>query len=140
MNTQTRPTAPINAEAVRAIKRIDYAFAAAEREQVAKVVRALGIRADWKPNKHLGDTPTHITMWTQAELNDVYERTGGTVTAREVQRISGSGSTWAATEITLTVDVPGVGYVELVTDWDEPTGGRDLPVMQQIADAELIAA
>ena len=52
----------------------------------------------------------------------------------------GSESTWEATEITLTVDLPGIGTVEVFTDWYEEYGGRDLPLMQAIAGADLIAA
>lgn len=115
--------------------------AAAEAARIAKVGQALGFNAGWKPNPYLGETATHLTMWTQRELNTVFERAGGTVTTRQAARSTSDGSaTWIATEITLTVIVPGVGPVHLVTDWDEETGGRDLPVMQTIADAELIAA
>lgn len=133
-------TAPLPGAALRAIARIEHALLAPERERIAKVGQVLGLRRGWKPNAHLGETATHITMWTQRELNAVYERVGGTVTTRQVERTACDGDvTWDATEITLTTEVPGVGYVEIVTDWDEESGGRDLPVMQQIADAELIA-
>ena len=115
--------------------------ARAEAERVAKVGQALGFRSGWKPNVHLGETATRITRWTQRELNDVFERVGGTVTTRQVQRSTSDGSaTWNATEITLTTEIPGVGYIEIVTDWDEETGGRDLPLMQAIPDATLIAS
>ncbi|NUS83675.1 MAG: hypothetical protein HOY75_13245 [Streptomyces sp.] len=135
MRTQTLPAA-----AHHAIARIESALAAPDREQIARVGQALGLRIGWKPNAHLGDTATRITMWTQHELNDVFERVGGTVTTRTVQRASSDGeSTWDATEITLTTEVPGVGYVEVVTDWDEESGGRDLAVMQSVADVDLIA-
>lgn len=109
-------------------------------EQMARRVQtALGFRHDWKPNTHLGETLTSLTAWTQRELNDLYERVGGTVTVRPVVRTLPSCGTWPATEITLTIHVPGIGDVQIVTDWDEETGGRDLPLMQQIPDAELIA-
>ena len=135
MRPQTLPTA-----ALHAMHRIEHTLAAPEREMVAKVGQALGLRIGWKPNAHLGDTATHITMWTQYELNAVYIQAGGTVTTRQVQRSTSDGSvTWTATEITLTVDVPDVGYVEVVTDWDEEIGGRDLAVMQSVADVDLIA-
>lgn len=105
----------------------------------AKVREALGFHYGWKPSPHLGETATHITMWTQRELNDVYERVGGTVTTRQVERSACDGdATWAAIEITLTVDLPDVGRVEIVTDWDEDTGGHDLPVMRAI-EAEPVA-
>jgi hypothetical protein len=109
-------------------------------EQLARRVRdALGLR-HWKPNAEHGETETRLLVWSQLELNDLYERVGGTVTTRRVERTACDGdATWLATEITLTVHVPGVGDVQAVTDWDEEAGGHDLPVMQQIADVELIA-
>ncbi|MFI2620457.1 hypothetical protein [Streptomyces sp. NPDC018584] len=141
MQTQTRRTAPLPPTALQAIARIDHALAAPEREIAAKVTKALGFHNGWKPRTELGETPTRILEWTQHELNARYERLGGTVTARQVQRSTDGGdTTWHATEITLTVDLPGIGRIQLITDWDEDSGGRDLPVMQQIADAELIAA
>lgn len=94
----------------------------------------------WTPNEHLGETLHFITAWTQHELNTIYVRAGGTVTTRLVTRSTSNGdSTWPATEITLTVPVPNIGDVQIVTDWDEDSGGRDLPVMQVIPHAELIA-
>jgi hypothetical protein len=141
MQVQTRHTAPLPTDVLQAIARLEHSLAAPERELVAKVGQALGFRHGWKPNAHLGETATYITAWTQYELNTVFERGGGTVTTRPVQRSTSNGdATWAATEITLTVDLPGIGYVELVTDWDEETGGRDLPVMRSIAGTDLIAA
>src|SRR4051812_30494821 len=115
--------------------------AKAEALLTAKVGQALGFRNGWKPNTYLGETATRITAWTQVELNAVFERVGGTVTTRQVQRSAcGGDATWAATEITVTVDLPGIGRVEIVTDWDEETGGHDLPVMRAVPDADLIAA
>ena len=141
MRTQTRRTAPLPAAAQHAMYRIEQALAASERERIAKVGRALGFRPGWRPRTYLGETATYINEWTQRELNDRFERVGGTVTTRQVERSASDGdATWAATEINLTTDVPGVGYVEIVTDWDEETGGRDLPLMQAIPDAELIAS
>lgn len=112
-----------------------------DEKLVRRVRDALGFRHGWTPNTHLGESTTYITAWTQHELNSVYIRTGGTVTTRLVERTACDGdATWPATEITLTVDVPGVGDVQVVTDWDEESGGRDLPLMQAIPDATLIAA
>ncbi|MFJ9128917.1 hypothetical protein ACIRJS_32930 [Streptomyces sp. NPDC102340] len=108
--------------------------------RTALVARALGFRPGWTPNEHLGETLHFITAWTQHELNTIYVRTGGTVTTRLVSRSTSDGSsTWPATEITLTVPVPNIGDVQIVTDWDEPSGGRDLPIMRAIPNAELIA-
>jgi len=85
--------------------------------------------------------PRPATVWCQHELNAVYERAGGTVTTRTVQRTTHGGeSTWDATEITVTVDLPGIGPVEAFTDWYEEYGGHDLPLMQAIPNAHLIAA
>lgn len=115
--------------------------AAAEAERVAKVNKALGFSDRSVPQPFLGETVASLTMWSQHELNDVYERVGGTVTTRTVQRTACDGdSTWQATEITLTVQVSGVGPVTVSTDWDEESGGRDLPLMQAIPDAVLIDA
>jgi hypothetical protein len=111
--------------------------ARAEAELSAKVRTALGLPGYPAPS---GDeTARRVSMWSQHELNDVYEHVGGTVTTRVVER-TGSCSTWQATEITVTVDLPDVGRVEAVTDWCEEYGGRNLPLMQAIPDAELIAA
>ncbi|MGW9401458.1 hypothetical protein [Streptomyces sp. NPDC055642] len=88
-----------------------------------------------------GETARRVSMWSQYELNAVYERVGGTVTTRPVQRTThGGDTTWQATEITVTVDLPDIGTVEIITDRDEDTGGHDLPLMQTIPDATLIAA
>jgi hypothetical protein len=111
--------------------------ARAEAELSTRVRKALGLRGYPHADGN-GETARRVAMWSQEELNAVYERVGGTVTARTVKR-TGSCSTWGATEITVTVDLPGIGTVEAFTDWDEETGGRDLPLMQAIPDAELIA-
>lgn len=109
-----------------------------EAELSAKVRKALGMPGYPAP---CGDeTARRVCMWSQYELNAVYERVGGAVTSRTVRRSTHGGeSTWDATEITVTVDLPDVGRVEVVTDWYEEYGGRDLPLMQAIPDAELIA-
>jgi len=103
-----------------------------------RVCTALGLSYS-KPRAEEGETETRFLVWSQDELNDVFERVGGIVTSRTVQRSPRGCSTWNATEITVTVDLPGIGTVMVFTDWEESYGGRDLPVMQQIPDAELIA-
>ncbi|MEU6661236.1 hypothetical protein [Streptomyces sp. NPDC046821] len=109
-------------------------------DRAALVARALGFRNGLKPNESLGDSLTRLTVWTQHELNAIYIRAGGTLTTRPVQRSTHDGeSTWSATEITLTVHVPSIGDVQVVTDWDEECGGRDLPVMRALACRESIA-
>ncbi|MER5950218.1 hypothetical protein ABT127_29625 [Streptomyces sp. NPDC001904] len=108
--------------------------------RAALVARALGLPTNWKPDEHLGETLHFLTVWTQHELNRLYIRVGGTVTHQLVTRTSDDGATtWPATEITLTVHVPNVGDVQIVTDWDADSGGTDLPIMRHIPAAELIA-
>src|SRR4051812_15478978 len=127
------PTAPLPQLAVEALRRLELALTTPDAATVAKVGQALGFRSSWKPNPHLGETATYLTAWSQMELNDLFERVGGTVTTRQVERSASDGSaTWTATEVTLTVEVPGVGPVEIVTDIeDDPeTGYRtDVPVV-----------
>lgn len=113
--------------------------ARAEAELSTRVRDALGLRGYGQPRTEEGETARRVLLWSQDELNAVYERVGGTVTARTVRR-TGSDTTWDATEITVTVDLPGIGTVEAFTDWYEEYGGRDLPLMQAIPDAVLIDA
>ncbi|MFF7553598.1 hypothetical protein ACFZA9_12010 [Streptomyces olivaceus] len=99
---------------------------AALRDQAvtaAKVAKHLGYSPYWTPRPHLGETPTRVNAWDQHELNALYERVGGTVTTREITALG-------TLEITLTVQVSDVGPVQIVTDFDEESGGRDLPVMR----------
>ncbi|WP_394425469.1 hypothetical protein [Streptomyces sp. SGAir0957] len=106
----------------------------------ALVARALGFRPGWTPDEHLGETLHFITAWDQHELNSIYVRAGGTVTTQLVTRTTSNGqATWPATEITLTIPVPGIGDVQVVTDWHADNGGLDLPIMQAVPNAELIA-
>lgn len=141
MKTQTRHTAPLPPAARQAIADLERKLAKPQRDLATKVGQALGFHPDWKPAAHLGETTTYITVWSQYELNAVYERVGGTVTTRAVERSTSDELLWwTATEILLTVDLPGIAQVQIVTDWEEPTGGRELPVMQSIAETDLIAA
>lgn len=106
----------------------------------ALVARALGFRPGWTPDEHLGETLHFITAYTQHELNRIYVRAGGTVTTQLVTRTTSNGqTTWPATEITLTVQVPGIGDVQVVTDWHADSGGIGLPIMGLVPAAELIA-
>lgn len=126
------PTAPLSAPAVQAMYRIEQALTAPDPAVVAKVNAALGFRANRKPNAHLGETATYLLVWSQMELDDIFRRVGGTVTIRQVERSASGGTPWTADEITLTVDVPDVGYVEVVTDIeDDPEHGyrTDVPVV-----------
>jgi hypothetical protein len=128
-----RTTAPLPPAATVALRRLELALTKPDPAVVAKVRAALGFPAPWQPDAHLGETATYLTVWSQHELNDLYLRVGGTVTLRQVERSTSDGSsTWTATEITLTVAVPGVGPVEIVTDIeDDPEHGyrTDLPVV-----------
>jgi len=118
---------------VAALHRLELALTTPDPAVVEKVRVALGYRAGWKPDRHLGETATYLTVWSQMELNDLYERVGGMVTTRQAERSTyGGESTWTATEIALTVQVPGVGPVEIVTDIeDDPEHGyrTDIPVV-----------
>jgi hypothetical protein len=99
----------------------------------AKVLAVLGLPSTWRPRAYLGETETYLSVWSQMELNDLFLRVGGTVTTRQVERSTSDGdATWTAIEITLTVQVPGVGPVEVVTDIeDDPEHGyrTDVPVV-----------
>lgn len=128
-----RPTAPLPHVASEALRRLELALSTPDAATVAKVRAALGFRPGWKPSPHLGETATYLTAWSQMELDDLFERVGGTVTSRQVERSASDGSaTWSATELILTVDVPDVGPVEVVTDIeDDPEHGyrTDVPVV-----------
>lgn len=129
----TRPTAPLPRLAVDALRRLELALSTPDAATVEKVRAALGFRAGWKPNPHLGETVTYLTAWSQMELDEIFQRVGGAVATRRVERSTSDGSaTWTATELTLTVQVPGVGCVEVVTDIEnDPEHGyrTDVPVV-----------
>lgn len=115
-------------------------LAASQADLAVRVRVALGLPGHGQPRSELGETATCVHMWDQVDLNAVYERVGGTVTTRTVQRsTSGGEATWQATEITVTVDLPGIGAVEIVTDWCGASGGHDMPLMRAIPDAVLIS-
>lgn len=87
------------------------------RAALASAVRtALGMPA-FAPRMEVGETETRISVWSVRELQDVFARVGGTVTARQVERPFSCG-TFATTEVAITVDLPGLGEVEVFTDWD----------------------
>jgi hypothetical protein len=126
------PTAPLPKPAADALHRLELALTTPAPTVVSKVRAALGFGPHWQPDSYLGETATRLTTWSQMELNDLYERVGGTVTTRPVKRTSSDGTTWAATEITVTVQVEGVGPVEISTDIeDDPEHGyrTDVPVV-----------
>jgi hypothetical protein len=132
-SSRPTPTVPLPPTAVDAMRRLEAALIKPDPAVVAKVNAALGYPVDAQPRAYLGETATCLTVWSQVELNALFERVGGTVTTRQVERSTSDGSiTWTATEITLTVQVPEVGPVEIVTDIDDdPEHGyrTDLPVV-----------
>ncbi|MFI5880861.1 hypothetical protein [Streptomyces sp. NPDC051554] len=107
-----------------------------DEQLLAKVRTALGFARGWTPIPELGESLTRVLIWSQLELNDLYERLGGTVTVRPVQRPLSDGVV-AAEEVTLSVVVDGVGLVEVFTDWCEDLakyGSREqLPLMRAAA-------
>lgn len=128
----SRPTAPLPRLAVDALRRLELALSTPDAATVEKVRAALGFRVGWKPNVHLGETATYLTVWSQMELDDLFGRVGGSVATRQVVRSIDGAEPWKATEITLTVQVLGVGAVEVVTDIeDDPEHGyrTDVPVV-----------
>lgn len=128
-----RPTAALPQPAIDAMRSLEAALITPDPAVVARVNAALGLRVNRKPNVHLGETATHRAVWSQMELNEIFERVGGAVSLREVERSNCDGeASWAATEITLTVQVPDVGPVTVVTDIeDDPDHGyrTDVPVV-----------
>lgn len=133
VHDQARPTAELSQPAVDAMRSLEAALITPDPAVVARVNAALGIRASWKPRAYLGETATHRVVWSQMELNEIFERVGGTVSLRQVERSNNDGEPgWTATEITLTVGVPHVGTVTVVTDIeDDPDHGyrTDIPVV-----------
>jgi CheY-like chemotaxis protein len=126
------PTAPLSPAAVDAMRRLEAALVTPDTATVEKVRTVLGYEDGWKPSPHLGETATYLTVWSQVELNELFERVGGTVTTRQAERSASDGTTWTATELTLTVQVPDVGPVDVVTDIeDDPEHGyrTDIPVV-----------
>jgi hypothetical protein len=125
--------AELPSAALDAMRRLELALTKPDAAVVEKVRATLGFPRGWRPDPYLGETATYLTMWSQMELNDLFEQVGGTVTTRQVERSTyGCDNTWTATEITLTVDVPDVGPVQVVTDIeDDPEHGyrTDVPVI-----------
>lgn len=118
----------VDAKHVAEVTAAETAQQAATKELAAKVRHALGLRSSRILD---GETATSVNVWSQHELNTIYERVGGVVTTRTVQR-AWSGGTFPAIEITITATLPGIGTVQIATDWDEDSEGHDLPVMRDI--------
>lgn len=94
--------------------------ATAEAIRAARIRAALDLPAA-PPRPELGETATRICVWSFRELIELQGRFGGTTTARSVVRALSDDVTFAAVEVTLTVVLPVLGTVELVTDC-EPVG------------------
>lgn len=104
-----------------------------------KVRTALGLR---RRDVLDDETETRVSMWDIRDLNDVHARVGGTVTARQVERTAWSDvRTYTVTEVTITADLPGIGVVEVFTDWDpaDETYGFTLPVIRALAEVPAAA-
>lgn len=144
------PTEPLSLVAADAMRRLELALTTPDPAVVEKVRVALGYQRGWKPDPYFGETATYLTVWSQIELNALFERVGGQVSTRRVERSTHDGqSSWTATEITLTVNVPDVGPVEVVTDIeDDPEHGyrTDIPVVvaarlhNAVIEAEAVVA
>ncbi|WP_030992224.1 hypothetical protein [Streptomyces sp. NRRL S-1813] len=96
---------------------------------------ALGLRHLPAPRPEIDETDTRRCVWSVRELDAVHARTGGTVTARKAERTITDGSPYTVIEVTVTVDVPNVGTVEMFTDWEPATElyGLALPVIRALA-------
>jgi hypothetical protein len=81
------------------------------------------------------ETDTRVSMWDIRDLDAVFTRVGGTVTTRQVEHVTSCGTPYTVTEVTVTTDLPGIGAVEVFTDWD-PAGetiGFNLPLLRALA-------
>lgn len=67
-----------------------------------------------------GETATRVAVWSITELLPRFERFGGTVSARAYEEQWG-GTVHHLMEVTVTVDLPGVGEVEVFTTWEPAT-------------------
>lgn len=103
----------------------------------AHLRNALGLRHLHAPRPELGETSTRLCVWSVRELDAIHGHASGTVTARQVERTITDGSPYTVIEVTVTVDVPNVGPVEVFTDW-EPAAelyGLALPVIRALSGA-----
>lgn len=106
----------------------------ASERLAAKVRTALGLAGFPAPVAEAGETERRVCVWSVRELQDVFARVGGTVTARSVERTVSDGTTFTAREVTVTVTLPGVGEVQVFTDWDPADEGYGfaLPVIRTL--------
>ncbi|MGW1071538.1 hypothetical protein [Streptomyces sp. NPDC002537] len=105
----------------------------AEAALAARVRAALGMPDYGPPRPDMDETATRILVWSVRELQDVYDRVGGTVTRQPVERTLSDGTSYSAYEITVAVTLPAIGRVQIFTDWAPEDGCHHLPVMQAIS-------
>jgi hypothetical protein len=105
---------------------------AAAAALAAKVRAFLGLPVTYPaPRPDFDETETRVSVWDVRQINDVYTHVGGTVTAREVECTLSDDTTYTVIRVTVTVDLAGVGEVEVFTDWDptDEAHGFALPVI-----------
>ncbi|MFD7093372.1 hypothetical protein [Streptomyces xanthophaeus] len=90
---------------------------------------ALGFRAT-DIASHLGETALHISVWSPRELQDIYDRRGGTITSRIVDEARSDGTFAELTRVTLTVRIPTLGTITAACDWDHNDPDED--AMRQV--------
>lgn len=99
----------------------------------AQVRAALG-----RPNALVtepGESDTRVSVWSVRELEDLFARFGGTVTASPAVRLLSDGTTFEVIEVATSFDLPDLGPVEVFTDWvpADEAYALHLPVIQAIA-------
>jgi hypothetical protein len=98
----------------------------------ARVRTALGLPATYPaPRLEFDETETRVSVWDVRQLNDVFAHVGGTVAAAQVECTLSDDTTYTVIRVTVTVDLAGVGAVEVFTDWDpaDEAHGFALPVI-----------
>ena len=90
---------------------------------IAQVRRSLGLPVGWAPRADLGETATSLQVWSPAELDALYARTGGTVALQQAGR---------TVAVTLTTPGPGAEPVVVTTEWEPEVHPEHLrlPVLQ----------
>nr|WSX48873.1 hypothetical protein OG409_07885 [Streptomyces sp. NBC_00974] len=91
--------------------------------------RALGLHVT-KISTHLGETALHVNVWSPRELQDIYDRRGGTITSRVIEETTSDGTVVPLTRVTLTVRIPSLGTITASTDWDHNDPDED--AMRQV--------
>lgn len=98
----------------------------------AAVRAALGLRPT-PPCPGLGESATRVSVWDVTVLQAVMDQVDGTLTAREIEHPLSTGTTHRVTEITLTTELPGIGTVEVFTDWEPEHTAAELPILRRLA-------